>query len=170
MSNGNQRQISNAITAALSSMAGAETCRLVSLLRGTAARISKPLLPRDAHRSEMALQLYAIRRERQQYFDADLFGEPAWDILLILYWAEMEQLRLTVSNVCDAADVPGTTALRWINKLELDGTIVRTPHPFDGRVFRLSLSRAAITRLNQLMDRALAVGSSRPASVAAAAA
>jgi DNA-binding MarR family transcriptional regulator len=169
MSASNQRQIGNAIAEALCSATWAETSRLLSLLRSTAARISKPRSLRAAHRSEIALQLYAIRRERHQFFNDDIFGEPAWDILLILYWAEMEQLRLTVSNVCDAACVPQTTALRWINKLELDGTILRAPHPYDGRVFRLSLSEHAVEMMDRLMDRSIAIGLSNQAWLPAAA-
>ena len=94
-------EIGNAVTAALACGARAETSRLVRLLR--AARILTPSSPKAVHRSDAALQLYGIRRERHQFFDNALFGEPAWDMLLILYWAEMEQLRLTVSNVCEAA-------------------------------------------------------------------
>ena len=161
-------EISNAVTAALACGARAETSRLVRLLR--AARISTPSSPEAEHRSDAALQLYGIRRERQQYFDNDLFGEPAWDILLILYWAEMEQLRLTVSNVCEAAHVPPTTALRWISKLEADGMILRAPHPYDGRVFRLSLSCHAVERMNQLMDRVLAGELAKLAAITAIAA
>lgn len=135
------------------------TSRLMRLIRGRSARvISTKSCPQTQRRTEAALQLYAIRRERSRFFPDDLFAEPAWDMLLILYWAEMEQVRLTVSNVCEAAQVPATTALRWINGLEEEGLILRSPHPSDGRVFRLSLSRDAIERMNELMDRVLAVG------------
>ncbi len=149
-------EIGNAVTAALACGARAETSRLVRLLR--AARISTPSSAQAVHRSDAALQLYGIRRERYQFFNNDLFGEPAWDILLILYWAELEQVKLTVSNVCEGAQVPPTTALRWIANLESEGMILRTSHPSDGRVFRLSLSQDAIERMNQLMDRVLASG------------
>ena len=162
------REIGNAVTAALACGARAETSRLVRLLRAT--RISTPSSPEAVHRSDAALQLYGVRRERHQFFDNGLFGEPAWDILLILYWAEMEQLRLTVSNVCEAAHVPPTTALRWISKLEADGMILRVPHPYDGRVFRLSLSGHVVERMNQLMDRILAGGPAKPVIITAAAA
>ena len=161
-------EIGNAVTAALAGGAREETSRLVRLLR--AARISSPKSAKAAQRSDAALQLYGIRRERYQFFDNDLFGEPSWDILLILYWAEMEQLRLTISNVCEAAQVPPTTALRWITKMETDGLILRAPHPFDRRVFRLSLSNEAIDRMNQLIDRALAVGIAKSATITARAA
>lgn len=161
-------EIGNAVTAALACGARAETSRLVRLLRS--ARISTPSSAQAVRRSDAALQLYGIRRERNQFFSDDLFGEPAWDILLILYWAELEQLRLTVSNVCEGAQVPPTTALRWISKLEADGMICRTSHPSDRRVIRLSLSTDAIEQLNQLMDRVLASGLAKPHTFTAIAA
>ena len=69
------REIGNAVTAALACGARAETSRLVRLLRAT--RISTPSSPEAVHRSDAALQLYGVRRERHQFFDNGLFGEPA---------------------------------------------------------------------------------------------
>lgn len=37
--------------------------------------------------AELARNTYLTRRMRRDLFDADLFGEPAWDILLLLYSA-----------------------------------------------------------------------------------
>src|SRR3990170_2463004 len=39
------------------------------------------------------------RRNRDRFFDAELFADPAWDILLELYGAELGQHRLSVSSV-----------------------------------------------------------------------
>lgn len=83
------------------------------------------------------------RRDRETYFDTDLFADPAWDILLELYAAELRQQRLAVTSVCAAAAVPMTTALRWISLLEGRGLIDRRPDPLDGRRFYLALTRAA---------------------------
>jgi DNA-binding MarR family transcriptional regulator len=74
-----------------------------------------------------------LRRKRNQFFDATLFADPAWDILLELYAAELGQRRLTVSSLGVGAAVPATTALRWIKALEEKGMIWRTADPMDGR-------------------------------------
>jgi hypothetical protein len=43
---------------------------------------------------------------REQFFGPDLFADPAWDILLDLYAARLEQQRVAVSSLCIAAAVP----------------------------------------------------------------
>ena len=73
------------------------------------------------------------RTQRTKFLPPSLFAEPAWDILLGLYSAELAQRRMTVSQVCAAAKVPATTAIRWLNTLESSQLIIRRPDPLDGR-------------------------------------
>jgi DNA-binding MarR family transcriptional regulator len=73
------------------------------------------------------------RSQRAKFLPPSLFAEPAWDILLGLYSAELAQRRMTVSQVCAAAKVPATTAIRWLNTLESCRLILRRPDPLDGR-------------------------------------
>jgi hypothetical protein len=46
----------------------------------------------DQGRAELARLLYRQRRQRDEHLPAELLGEPAWDILLILYWARHSPL------------------------------------------------------------------------------
>src|SRR3990170_5848442 len=85
-----------------------------------------------------------LRRRRDQFFEAELFADPAWDILLELYAAMLEQQRITVGTLCVASAVPSTTALRWISILEGKGLIRREADPMDGRRFHLSLSSSGL--------------------------
>jgi DNA-binding MarR family transcriptional regulator len=85
-----------------------------------------------------------LRRSRDRFFEAELFADPAWDILLELYAAELGQRRMSVSSLCLGAAVPATTALRWIRTLEEKGIIRRAADPMDGRRVFLSLSDEAI--------------------------
>lgn len=85
-----------------------------------------------------------LRRSRDRFFGAELFADPAWDILLELFAAEMGQRRMSVSSLCLGAAVPPTTALRWIKTLEEKGMIRRTADPMDGRRVFVSLSDEAI--------------------------
>ena len=73
------------------------------------------------------------RRLRDQFFGEGLFEDPAWDMLLDLYAAELEHSRVSVSSLCIAAAVAPTTALRWIAKLTDSGLLVRHPDPVDRR-------------------------------------
>src|SRR5437762_3206264 len=44
------------------------------------------------------------RRSRDRFFDASLFADPAWDMLLELYLAELlGERRLSVGSLCQSA-------------------------------------------------------------------
>lgn len=92
----------------------------------------------------MIRSILKSRLERNSYFQSNIFADPAWDILLDLYAAELAQIRVSVSSLCIASNVPHTTALRWINSLESENLIKRSPDPLDGRRFFMSLTQSAI--------------------------
>lgn len=96
-----------------------------------------------------ARAVYRARRARTQIFgtDADLFAEPAWDILLDLFVASAEGTPVSVSSACIAAAVPSTTALRWLATLETRGLLERTTDPADGRRCYLRLTETAQRRM-----------------------
>src|SRR5690606_24209072 len=62
-----------------------------------------------------------VRRLRDEFLPGDLFADPAWDMLLDLFAARLEQERVSVSSLCIASAVPPTTALRWIRTLTEKG-------------------------------------------------
>ncbi len=78
-------------------------------------------------------QAIRMRRLRDQFFDTGLFEDPAWDMLLDLFAAELEQSRVSVSSLCIAAAVAPTTALRWIGRMTEIGLFDRVPDPADRR-------------------------------------
>ncbi|OQW41578.1 MAG: hypothetical protein A4S12_08345 [Proteobacteria bacterium SG_bin5] len=83
------------------------------------------------------------RRLRDALFGVALFEDPAWDMLLDLFAAELEGARVSVSSLCIAAAVAPTTALRWIQRLTALGLLLRTPDPADGRRAFITLSGQA---------------------------
>lgn len=98
--------------------------------------------------------ILALRRKRELYFDRGLFADPAWDILLELYAAELGQRRLSVSSLCIGAAVPATTALRWIGALEKKGLIERSDDPLDARRIFVALSTEGIEKLERFFSQA----------------
>lgn len=80
------------------------------------------------------------RRLRSQFFAGELFADPAWDMLLDLFAAQLEQRRVSVSSLCIAAAVPPTTALRWIGTLHDAGLFERHADPADRRRAYIALS------------------------------
>lgn len=89
------------------------------------------------------------RRQRERHFDADLFADPAWDMMLDLYACWLDRKRVSVSSLCIAAAVPATTALRWIKLLEKKGHLVRVPDQHDARRIYVALSPAALLELHR---------------------
>ncbi|USI73771.1 MarR family transcriptional regulator [Sphingomonas morindae] len=100
----------------------------------------------------LARRLLAGRQRRAMMIPGVSFGEPAWDILLDLYVAAREHRRVSVSDACIAAQVPPTTAVRWIKRLEAQGAVVRHPDPDDRRRWFVSLSVALLASVDQWLD------------------
>ncbi len=88
-----------------------------------------------------------LRRLRERHFDSSLFADPAWDILLDLYAAKLENKQVSVSSLCIAAAVPPTTALRWITSMTEHGALVREQDPNDARRVFIRLSDDSERRL-----------------------
>jgi hypothetical protein len=99
----------------------------------------------------LALELYESRRRRVKLFGADLFGEPAWDILLDLFMATATGKRISVSSACIGAAVPSTTALRWLAVLEARHLIVRENDDSDARRSHVRLSEVAQKLMEQYL-------------------
>ena len=106
---------------------------------------------------ESAQHLYRLRRRRDAIFadNADLFGEPAWDILLDLMAAKKEGRDISISSACIGACVAPTTALRYINHLESQGLIIRIVDEFDRRRSYLKLTDSALSKMLQMQEAVL---------------
>ncbi|MET0309176.1 MAG: hypothetical protein ABW023_10765 [Sphingomonas sp.] len=97
----------------------------------------------DANAQEIRAVIRS-RRMRAQFFTGELFADPAWDMLLDLFAAELERRRVSVSSLCIAAAVPPTTALRWIGTLHDEGLFERHADPSDRRRAYIALSQKAL--------------------------
>jgi hypothetical protein len=107
----------------------------------------------------LARKTYALRRKRAAIFgNPDLFGEPAWDILLDLFIAAGENKSVSVSSACIGSAAPATTGLRWLGVLADEGLIARENDPEDNRrvLVRLTPSgHAAMERFFEAVETAL---------------
>ncbi|MEQ5787223.1 MarR family transcriptional regulator [Erythrobacter sp. NFXS35] len=95
----------------------------------------------------MVRQVIANRQARCKFFDAELFGDPAWDMLLDLTAAHAEGARVSVTSLCIAAAVPATTALRWLTQMVESGVFVRLPDPADKRRAFIALSDRSLAAM-----------------------
>lgn len=110
--------------------------------RGPPSEAAVPAAPADVRRAIRA------RRMRDQFFGAGLFEDPAWDMLLDLFAADLERSRVSVSSLCIAAAVAPTTALRWIQRMTEAGLFLREADPFDRRRAFVTLSPGAREGMN----------------------
>lgn len=126
-----------------------------------------PIVPRSfsppgniqADCTAFAEQLFRERRKRDNFFDADHFGEPQWDLLLDLFVAGKRGRQVSVSSACIAASVPPTTALRHIVILTEHGHIERVPDPYDSRRVNLRLCAETTNKMELYIAQIMAARS-----------
>lgn len=123
------------------------------------ARAHQPPPPSDAPvsfdkgRARLAREKIRERRWREQFLAADLFADPAWDMLLDLYAAFYERRQVSVSSLCIAAAVPATTALRWIKSMTDEGLFERSVDPDDARRVFIGISEKGRIAMDGYFDK-----------------
>lgn len=103
----------------------------------------------------LARRLKSGRNQRAQFFKEDLFGEPAWEMMLALYIADGEGYRLKISDVCNESGVPATTALRWMDKLIDIGMARRIPNRLDARSSYIEGTEALRSQMTEYLQHVL---------------
>ena len=93
-----------------------------------------------------AERLYAERRRRDAHFPPDLFGEPAWDLLLAMFTARERGQAMILCRAYKAAGVTDTTGRRLLDRMEAEGLITRRRAP-----------RSRKMRIVELTDRSVAL-------------
>lgn len=120
-------------------------------------RAAQPALPH----APMVRTILRQRQQRARYFGADLFSDPAWDMLLDLTAARGENKRVSVTSLCIAACVPPSTALRWISQMITCGLFVRVEDLSDRRRAFIELTEAAADAMARFFT-AIDGGPARP--------
>lgn len=88
----------------------------------------------NANPREVALSIFHSRRARAKHFgNRNIFGEPAWDILLDLYIHQAEGEQISIKSASIGSCAPATTALRWLKTLEEEALVVSVEDPNDQR-------------------------------------
>ena len=120
----------------LSTLTG-EIRLLGSLLQNQASHAAAPVdVPASMRTNpDAALLRKLIRAEstRAMAIGGKALGDPAWNILLDLILASLEDRKVAVSSACIVAGVATTTALRLITRMVDDGVLMRVPDENDGR-------------------------------------
>lgn len=102
---------------------------------------------------QAAIRSLNNRRARSRHFDtSDLFGEPAWDILLDLYVHQFKNHDVSVKAASIGSGAPASTALRWLKILEKRGLIFSDLDPSDHRRRFVRLTPSGYESMTRYLD------------------
>lgn len=105
---------------------------------------SELVAPSQEVLQQFARSILKSRQRRREFMDTSTFSEPAWDMLLDLTSAALEGRSVPVLSVSAAANVPLTTALRYVKLLVEGGIVKRWDDPNDRRRSLLALEDEAL--------------------------
>ena len=114
--------------------------------------------PRSAASEQLDLaafarHLYEERRMRDKAFAPDLFADPIWDMLLVLYASAIEGKQVSVSEACQASRAPSSSALRYIKEMTQQGLVMRDDCTSDARRVYVRLSDKGRVAMADLLTR-----------------
>ena len=115
-------------------------------------RASNANEPSQQQLVKLAKRIRDMRKARTRFFDIDLFGEPAWDIILALYLSDAEGYRLKVTDLVNESQATASTALRWIDRLQELGLITRRENPLDRRSQFLEMPADGLRKITALLE------------------
>ena len=121
-------------------------------------RSEPPAQPSARDLIALAGRIYEARRDRERVFRQKIFGEPAWDMLLALYYLPKRGELLSVTGLCHAAAVPPTTGLRYQAELTREGLIDRGPPGTDQRMQFMRLTSLVRELLAKYLRRLFNTG------------
>ena len=99
----------------------------------------------------LARNIHRERSRRANYLPAELFGEPAWDILLDLAFAAKANELRSIKSACLSSQVPEATALRYIDQLVGFGLVERIDDKTDRRRKFLRLTTLGERKMEEFL-------------------
>lgn len=95
----------------------------------------------------------SARRARETLFGSLIFSDPAWDIILELYAAKLEDRRIVASELLRTSNAPRSVIHRWLKVLVEAGLVSVDPDlDMDTRA-TIDLADEAAAKMAQLIDR-----------------
>jgi len=102
---------------------------------------AEPILP---ERISIVKSELKRRRLREKIFpSAEFFSDPAWDILLELFAADQDGVRLSVSSIGVESEISPSTVVRWLSFLERHNLVERFADANDKRRQWIGLTQTA---------------------------
>lgn len=125
----------------------------------------------DSRRTETALEAAKRalhdRRLRTSFLGLkEIFGEPAWDLLLDLFIRQAEYDASTCESALTTSNLHLTTLIRWLKVLEHNGLIKSRPDPADSGRIHVNLTPAGyegmLRYLESIAQRSFSEGHLQP--------
>lgn len=102
-------------------------------------------------------KLVAVRRSRSKLFDSRYFTNKFWDILLILYNFEIQDLPINADELAQKLEIDHRSLIRYLDVLAADQVIcafdTSGPDRFDIAVDYMSLSRTGSENVRSIVQQ-----------------
>lgn len=103
------------------------------------------------HREKQILEIIQARAARIPFLNADIFHDPAWDMLLALFAAKLGHRSITAGSLGLIARIPPSTAFRYVKTLEQAGLVLAGPDEYDEQA-SVQLSRKGVGAMESYFD------------------
>jgi DNA-binding MarR family transcriptional regulator len=97
---------------------------------------------------ETAVRLLVDRQERECMFGSELFGDPAWAILLALYVAAESNPAVSPCRILKQVGCPESSGMRWLKCLEERALVRIERSDSEKRIETVSLTDRALYLLD----------------------
>ncbi len=128
---------------------------LKSLLDSAVSSIDESTEKTNKILNELLDTVIRLRRLRNSVFPANYFADTAWDILLDLYEAKIENNTLCTTALAVDSAAPLATVLRYLKTLEKDGYIERFADDQDGRRTMVQLTEKGEKAMQDTFSQSL---------------
>jgi DNA-binding MarR family transcriptional regulator len=123
---------------------------LTKLSPGTAKSVPEEAVPIDLEISEESvIRFIHAWRERTSYLPSELLSDPAWDMLLELLHAEIQDRRVSLARLCNVSAISTRSAVRWLNALQARELVLRRADPDGAQKELVELSQKGSSALRR---------------------
>lgn len=102
---------------------------------------------------KLVSQIVHARRTRCDFFAPEIFSDPAWDMLLVLFQAKVQGEVMAPYHLAQAAGSPLSASLRWIDILERAGLVHSTCDPSSREIKTVELASRGWSAMIQWSQR-----------------
>ena len=116
-----------------------------------AEHISKFLATPEA--VQLVSHVVHARRTRSDFFAPEIFSDPAWDILLVLFLAKVRGEGMTLDQLAKAAGSSISASVRWIHIMDRAGLVQWRCDPSGGENKMVELATRGWSAMVQWAQR-----------------